>query len=574
MEQTVISSVDGNNFIDSFGRRLVRIGNMTIRAGDVVWTDGRCIYGNMLHGNRTPATFAYGDDFEGVPLNAYDGTLYIYTRDHKIKRYISAYSSYFCNNGKDYYLQKSSDSQGSVDIDIGNDNKGWEIKCIGAGYNAYRGAGIEVTRKKSDGEVVTGKYSYGSKNANAVVYSQGSKHWDAKSVSTVTTSFSSEAHPERNYTNTETITRVAYEYSSFKDVLGFSHYVNDWNVQFDKPIEIWHDGKCVREFQLKDFLKNCNEALNAIPLSYGAKGTSSVVTEVRISGSTCNIDTQGNWKVIISARVVGYKFATLQTTRPYFERTQTITTVDSAPKGYAGYTWDTHETRDVYTSTTVSYVPQSRTATIKCDVSVQWLVENGKIIDHIYSYGEITYYPRIHYTCDTFWVSEGAFGDIGNILQPFYDEVSHFEGTGGLQTLGIFLQDSGSCTRTPVEYLNTEGMYIELNAEKKLFENKDYEFPIQDNFYWKTNNGRSYMQAVAYQNGALVADGKDSSGVYSIVCLNPRKGEYLFRGGDNAVYVIRNGKVSRVMYNKHPIFVRNKRLRFINRKTSLKKSKL
>ncbi|MBP3723401.1 MAG: hypothetical protein J6I62_09150, partial [Selenomonadaceae bacterium] len=72
----------------------------------------------------------------------------------------------------------------------------------------------------------------------------------------------------------------------------------------------------------------------------------------------------------------------------------------------------------------------------------------------------------------------------------------------------------------------------------------------------------------------LVADGKDSSGVYSIVCLNPRKGEYLFRGGDSAVYVIRNGKVSRVMYNKHPIFVRNKRLRFINRKTSLKKSKL
>lgn len=83
------------------------------------------------------------------------------------------------------------------------------------------------------------------------------------------------------------------------------------------------------------------------------------------------------------------------------------------------------------------------------------------------------------------------------------------------------------------------------------------------------------MQAVAYQNGALVAaDGKDSSGVYSIVCLNPRKGEYLFRGGDSAVYVIRNGKISRVMYNKRPIFVRNKRLRFIKRKTNLKKPKI
>ena len=82
------------------------------------------------------------------------------------------------------------------------------------------------------------------------------------------------------------------------------------------------------------------------------------------------------------------------------------------------------------------------------------------------------------------------------------------------------------------------------------------------------------MQAVAYQNGIMVADGKNSSGVYSIVCLNPRRGEYLFHGGDSAVYVARNGKASRVMYNKMPIFVRNKRLRFINRKSSLKKPKL
>lgn len=45
MYQTVLSSGSGKTFTDVDGKQLVSIGNVTHKAGDAVWTDGKCIYG-------------------------------------------------------------------------------------------------------------------------------------------------------------------------------------------------------------------------------------------------------------------------------------------------------------------------------------------------------------------------------------------------------------------------------------------------------------------------------------------------------------------------------------------------
>ena len=45
MHRAILASGDGINFRDSDGNALTAIGNVTYKAGDAVWTDGRCIYG-------------------------------------------------------------------------------------------------------------------------------------------------------------------------------------------------------------------------------------------------------------------------------------------------------------------------------------------------------------------------------------------------------------------------------------------------------------------------------------------------------------------------------------------------
>lgn len=62
MRRAVLASGDGINFRDSDGNNLTAIGNVTYKAGDVVWTDGRCIYGWIRPNQPNELSFpSYGD---------------------------------------------------------------------------------------------------------------------------------------------------------------------------------------------------------------------------------------------------------------------------------------------------------------------------------------------------------------------------------------------------------------------------------------------------------------------------------------------------------------------------------
>ena len=105
MYRTVIANVMGKECRDEAGRTLTRIGNMPVRAGDAVWTDGRCIYGNELFGSDAPMLFSE-ESLAGIPLNAAAlVSLLVYSKDHSIQRLgWPKWNSYFANNEKWYAI--------------------------------------------------------------------------------------------------------------------------------------------------------------------------------------------------------------------------------------------------------------------------------------------------------------------------------------------------------------------------------------------------------------------------------------------------------------------------------------
>lgn len=137
MEQTVITDVNAKVCRDDKGRALVRIGNMGISKGDVVWTDGRCIYGNLMYDSNSPILFPQGDDLPpGVPLNLYSGGLLIYTKGHKLVRVTNSKQRGFANNDKSYSLNSwGALSRGSIaDMDIDSRGQTWEITGNAAAF--------------------------------------------------------------------------------------------------------------------------------------------------------------------------------------------------------------------------------------------------------------------------------------------------------------------------------------------------------------------------------------------------------------------------------------------------------
>lgn len=66
MYQTRIANVEGKLCRDETGRTLERIGNMPVRPGDAVWTDGRCVYGTEQFHSDAPMVFHRRDG--GIPV--------------------------------------------------------------------------------------------------------------------------------------------------------------------------------------------------------------------------------------------------------------------------------------------------------------------------------------------------------------------------------------------------------------------------------------------------------------------------------------------------------------------------
>ena len=89
MRQVRVTNVQGRNvFAD--GRWLISIGNRTVRPGDIVWTDGRCVYGNQAEGGM-----------DCVPIVPVPAGIPIFYRDGR-HGYFSKGALHGAGSGKEY----------------------------------------------------------------------------------------------------------------------------------------------------------------------------------------------------------------------------------------------------------------------------------------------------------------------------------------------------------------------------------------------------------------------------------------------------------------------------------------
>ena len=83
MQRAIVTAVSGSRICTN-GRWLTAIGNKSFHPGDVVWTDGRCVYGNSFEAGGTAPVSSPSEYY--VPLLMWDGTRAVYHKG-KITKY-------------------------------------------------------------------------------------------------------------------------------------------------------------------------------------------------------------------------------------------------------------------------------------------------------------------------------------------------------------------------------------------------------------------------------------------------------------------------------------------------------
>ena len=76
-------AVSGKNVLAN-GKWLTCIGNKNVHVGDLIWTDGRCVYGNFKEAQQPLVITAPVEDDEGIPIFL-DSSPYLYTYKRKLK---------------------------------------------------------------------------------------------------------------------------------------------------------------------------------------------------------------------------------------------------------------------------------------------------------------------------------------------------------------------------------------------------------------------------------------------------------------------------------------------------------
>lgn len=102
MYQTRVDSVDGKSVIDDNGDRLTRIGNMPVKVGDFVWTDGVAVYGFVEDATPTRPyvpPVAGGILYAESRTNYHDETVYRYRRSLFAKSPGSIFDVYMLVDG-------------------------------------------------------------------------------------------------------------------------------------------------------------------------------------------------------------------------------------------------------------------------------------------------------------------------------------------------------------------------------------------------------------------------------------------------------------------------------------------
>ena len=127
MQRAMVSAVDGLR-IFAGGKWLTAIGNKNFNVGDLVWTDGRCVYGNFVEGGESAPIILPENPY--VPVLLYGGTHCLY-HDGKLKPGIKGdRHTLMASRGGRYVF-----GEDCLDVSVGKDGKVY--KLCGGEYSLH-----------------------------------------------------------------------------------------------------------------------------------------------------------------------------------------------------------------------------------------------------------------------------------------------------------------------------------------------------------------------------------------------------------------------------------------------------
>ena len=112
----------GNTKAQADGKWLNIIGNKAIAAGDFVWTDGRCVYGNISEGGGTAPIINSSEPY--VPIFMKDGTHCLYHKGRLKLGWQDAKHELMTSRGSDFVF---SDYYRALDVSLGQSGEVQEL---------------------------------------------------------------------------------------------------------------------------------------------------------------------------------------------------------------------------------------------------------------------------------------------------------------------------------------------------------------------------------------------------------------------------------------------------------------
>ena len=132
MERAIAKAVKGRRVLAD-GRWLTCIGNKNVKAGDVIWTDGRCVYGNQSEGGG--CCLPIDLPLSGIPILGKKGKHQYFAKDMLQDAGDGEEHSRMLNNGRKYQFF---DLDQLLDAEFDDKGNLYTLESGGATYNFDR----------------------------------------------------------------------------------------------------------------------------------------------------------------------------------------------------------------------------------------------------------------------------------------------------------------------------------------------------------------------------------------------------------------------------------------------------
>lgn len=522
MRKTTVTSTDGYYAMTAEGESVRCMGDKILHPGQVIRTDGKYAYGNLLSGGGSyiPSTGYI------IPIISSSNVLYYWDCDaEKLvevgQTNIDCYGQHMINNECDFFIVDGYDWD---DIDITHygkdDDKSKVYKAKRGGYSYYRNV------EWDDNMLWSGGIESNVKNGDVYDYDQ---------------SFTDDMYPENN--TKESIHTVArndpppgYSTVPKKDVVVTAS---------NEPMTVYCDDKVAASVDMKSYAdeaesiwkQSVSEASNkynageAYP-DWRSTPPNPIITNKGASPSSIRIDNEGNWTAVITVACSGYFFPWKNYEREFIVRSVTDYASNSGrfiryidlPLQKPFYVYYTDLIVNNYSSYANSTLQLKKSWQMYiCSVSLTLLVDSKGHCEKLSGYIDYSQNHHDYPNSGSADYSPGASIYINNVTKKCTGW------TGIMPDYTVMDEQYVYKSSDAIPYRNCDHMKYQTFDNKGGDSIDAYTLPAQDDFTERVTSGKSTI----YQNGKPIIS--YYFGDYPVAAIEYKPGKYLVAEHNNAV---------------------------------------